>query len=411
MLNLIEADGIDTLICWHTDRLYRRPQDLERLLDLLDRGALPGTVRTVTAGDLDLSTPTGRMVARLLAAVASGEVEHGRERLLAAQRQAALEGRPTGGGTRAFGYETDRVTVCEPEATLIREATHRVLDGESPRAIAADWTARGIATVTGKRWRGETLTRVLTSGRVAGLRSYRGKIVGDGQWPAIIDPATRDLLVARLVDSARTKRGGTGRKFTLTGLARCGLCGARVKVYTRPDPARTQYSCPPPAEGGCGKVGVNVKKSEAHVASLVFDRLTRTDLGDLNPAPDGSRRAEVVAALDAVGVRIVEIGEAIGTGALSMVAGAAAERVALAEQASLEAELRRLTLGATVPDLPTGIEWEDWRALTVDVQVQIVAAMVRQITVLPAAHRGQHFTPDRLRIEWADLPVEASAVA
>ncbi len=52
---------------------------------------------TVRAGLLDLSTPSGRMVARQLGAVAQYESEHKSDRVRRARLQAAQHGEPQGG--------------------------------------------------------------------------------------------------------------------------------------------------------------------------------------------------------------------------------------------------------------------------------------------------------------------------
>ena len=203
MLRLIESDGIDTLIVWHTDRLYRRPRDLERLLDLLDDGALPGMVRTVTAGDLDLSTPAGRAMARTLVAWSkNAEVEQMRLRMTRAKRQKAVDGLP-GGGRRPFGYEPDKITVRKAEAKLIRDAVARITAGESLRSIADDWNKRKIPTRDGGPWRQQTIRNIVANPRMAGLRTYKGEIIGEAAWPPIITVDEHKRMVA----ASKTRRG------------------------------------------------------------------------------------------------------------------------------------------------------------------------------------------------------------
>jgi site-specific DNA recombinase len=108
----LEAGRADAVLVWHTDRLHRRPVELEHYIAVCEpRGIV---TQTVKAGDLDLATPSGRMVARMLGSAARYEVEHMIERQQAAKLQAANAGRWKG-GRRAFGYEADGVTVCEWE--------------------------------------------------------------------------------------------------------------------------------------------------------------------------------------------------------------------------------------------------------------------------------------------------------
>ncbi|WP_010358436.1 recombinase family protein, partial [Streptomyces acidiscabies] len=73
-------DGKATIvIVWHTDRLHRSPTELEEYIDLSDRRGI--ATHTVQAGSIDLTTPSGRMTARILGAVARQESEHKGERV------------------------------------------------------------------------------------------------------------------------------------------------------------------------------------------------------------------------------------------------------------------------------------------------------------------------------------------
>ena len=74
------------VIAWHPDRLTRHPLQLEALVDLLE--ATKTRVVTVSAGEYDLGTATGRMCARVVGAVARHESERIGERLRAKARDA-----------------------------------------------------------------------------------------------------------------------------------------------------------------------------------------------------------------------------------------------------------------------------------------------------------------------------------
>src|SRR3954451_20228265 len=95
LLDDLERGRADAVIVWHTDRLHRRPVELEQYIDVCDRHGV--ITQTVKAGPLDLASPSGRMVARQLGSVARYEVEHMIERQLSAKRQAAPSRRRGGG--------------------------------------------------------------------------------------------------------------------------------------------------------------------------------------------------------------------------------------------------------------------------------------------------------------------------
>lgn len=73
----VKAGAVDAVAVWHVDRLTRSPAELEDVITLADRHGLKLATAT---GDVDLATPTGRMVARILGATARQESEHKGER-------------------------------------------------------------------------------------------------------------------------------------------------------------------------------------------------------------------------------------------------------------------------------------------------------------------------------------------
>jgi Resolvase, N terminal domain len=67
----IAAGLIDAVACWHVDRLTRSPRDLEDVINLHDKRGriMPATV----TGEMDLSTPTGRMLGAIQARGRAGQ--------------------------------------------------------------------------------------------------------------------------------------------------------------------------------------------------------------------------------------------------------------------------------------------------------------------------------------------------
>src|SRR5882762_518631 len=84
MIAAIKRGEIDAVVAWHPDRCYRRVRDLLDLIDLADERHLE--VATCEAGEVDLSTANGRLMAKIGASVAEHESEHKAER----QRSANL---------------------------------------------------------------------------------------------------------------------------------------------------------------------------------------------------------------------------------------------------------------------------------------------------------------------------------
>jgi DNA invertase Pin-like site-specific DNA recombinase len=190
----IRAGEFQALVAWHPDRLTRHPLELEALVDLLES---TGTrVATVTAGEYDLGTATGRMCARVVGAVARHESERNSERLKAKARQDALTGAAWGRGRRAFGFEPNGIDHRPVEVKAIRWAAKQALAGRSMPYIAK----RMPPSVYGQSpWNTHVLRRVLTAPRLIGLRSYKGEVVAVGNWKPVLDRATWDALSVLLI--------------------------------------------------------------------------------------------------------------------------------------------------------------------------------------------------------------------
>lgn len=250
LLKAMAAGEVDALICWHTDRLYRSMRDLERVIETADAAKIQ--LKTVQGGDLDLSTSAGRMLGRILGATARQESEHTAERrkLANAQRRAAGQWRLD--GPRPFGY-TKTGEPLEPEASALRQAVSDVLAGKSLRSIATEWNAAGLTTTRGGKWTNLQLRRTLANPLNAALVAHmphgsrERRIVGPGEWEPLIDTDTHHGLVAYLSDPARKPGSAFLRKHMLSGVARCGICGA--KLYTiypyrgKGKPSPPTYSC------------------------------------------------------------------------------------------------------------------------------------------------------------------------
>src|SRR4051794_3568969 len=151
LLGAMRARAVDVVVVWHIDRLTRRLVDLEEVISLCESTGV--RLATVT-GDLDLSTDTGRMVARILASVARGEVERKGARQRRANEQRAQAGF-MGWTRRPFGYDRDdagRVIVVEHEAAGLKAAAEMVLDGATLAAAVRMLDERGLVTTARRSW-------------------------------------------------------------------------------------------------------------------------------------------------------------------------------------------------------------------------------------------------------------------
>jgi site-specific DNA recombinase len=273
----VRAGRARAVVAWAADRLTRKPRENEDLIDLADR---LGVQLATATGEIDLGTPTGRLLFRQLGIIARFESEHRAARIRLKQEQLARAGRVGGGGTRPFGYEQDRMTLVPAEAELIREAAGRLLIGESLRSVAIDWNTRGIRSPKGQEWRTYSLRRLLLRPRIAGLRQHQGVTIGTAAWPPIIDVATHERLRVLLTDPVRQLNGGKlARSYLLTGFLYCGRPECGKKLVARPkDDGRRQYVCASGINfGGCGKIGRLAEPVENLVREELFASLDSRD--------------------------------------------------------------------------------------------------------------------------------------
>ena len=404
-----KAGTVDAIAVWHVDRLTRTPIELEHVIDLANRHGLQ--LATVT-GDIDLATPTGKMVARILGSVARQEAEHKGERQRRQRRQSAEAGRPNGGGTRPYGFAEDRVTVVADEADIIREAAARALAGESLSSICRDLVARDVTTPKGNHWQPRTLRRLLASARISGRREHYptragngtrpllGDVVGTAVWPAIITPEDSDRLRAMLGDPRRQKFSpASGRTYLLSGILRCQKCGAGM--VGRPRSGVPRYVCPNvPGTDSCGGTATNAGRTDELVRDLVLVALASPELGE-RLRDRGDVDPELPAAIRADEAQLEELAAAWAAGDISRAEWKVARDVINARLDRNRTKLARLSLTAPIDNLVG--DYDDllarWENLNTSQRRAVVAATVDAIDVAPADPR-KRWDPDRFVPRW-----------
>jgi site-specific DNA recombinase len=117
LLRSIEASEIDAIVTWHNDRLHRSPRELEGFIDLVE---LTGVrVAVVSGGDYDLTTPDGRLAARIVGAVARKESEDRSRRVRRSTWSSPSgEGRPGSWGGACAAKTSGRWSGRPPNACL-----------------------------------------------------------------------------------------------------------------------------------------------------------------------------------------------------------------------------------------------------------------------------------------------------
>ncbi|MET7289880.1 recombinase family protein [Streptomyces sp. NPDC005573] len=268
MLRDLRAGLIDGIVAYDLHRLARQPQDLERLIEIFDE-RLRLEFATVT-NDINLGSPDGRTMARIMVAFANKSSHDASRRIKRKHLELAQQGKDSG-GPAPYGWSKDDRTRVDPGAAeAIREAQREVLAGVRIGTIRTRWQQQGLGNPRAgtKRMAHHHVEQILTNPRLVGYRTYHGEIlVGEdgepvkGNWEQINTLEEWEAVCAAVAERKQKHPGRSlARKYLLSGIARCGLCKAKIRgqINNRWQPgskaARYTYQCSV-VNGGCGKVG------------------------------------------------------------------------------------------------------------------------------------------------------------
>jgi site-specific DNA recombinase len=394
MLEDLESGRIGGLLFYKLDRLVRDHGDFEKVLRLCEARRTP---MACVVDAIDTTTPTGEAMARTMVTFARLESQTIGRRVRDQREQQARRGLPSP-GKRCYGYSTDGMTVVEDEARWLKEAAGRLLDGERLGAIVKDMTERGCRTTGGKPWLPNNFKTALLRPRVAGLRDYKGSVLADGCWPAILDRVDQEQL--RLLFR---KGMPSGRVYLLPRvLLRCGHCGAGMSGRPRYDGA-PRYGCwRGPGLPGCGSVmavchGVDELVTDAVLTALDSPALDQA-LAEQEQAHDETRALLDQIALDEEMLKQLAI-------------DLSARLMTRAEwQAAREATTRRIEQARSrlhrsnrmLASLPSGREALDrwWAAATDDQRRTLLCTVLDQVVIRPSFGNGSRFRSERAELRW-----------
>lgn len=400
LLKDIASGQVDAIVVWAEDRLHRRPVELESFMATCDAAGL--TKLASYGGDIDLSDPDALFMLRLKGNMAAREVAVTSRRGKRKMQQKAEAGE-FHGGPRPFGYESDGIQINEAEAILVREAAARILEGSSLRAIAKDFNERGIRTSWDKAINETGLKKMLTSGRVAGLRLHQGDIIGKAKWGAILDEATWKQVCTILKDPAR--RGPRpSRSHPLRGVLKCGRCGTMLTASPRSEGRR--YVCH--SRHGCGKLTIKADWVEEFVFDLLLPMADSPDLRDvLRTEEEGGAAAarELLVANSQDDRKLSELDEMFTDGDIDKAHYLKASKKLRDRMAARDAQLATLR-GRTAVSRLGGDVQSSWDEMSADDKRSIILSLITHIEIKPSARQGRHtFDPDRLNIVFRYEPI------
>jgi site-specific DNA recombinase len=399
LLAEISAGEIGGVLAWHTDRLHRSPVELEAYVTACETHGV--VTHTVKAGQLDLSTASGLMVARILGATARHEVDHMIERQRRAKKRSAEAGKWKG-GRRPYGYRADGKTLVPEEANAIADATTALLAGASLRGIAAQWNAEGRPTSTGGVWHPNALRVTLTRPRNAGLMEHQGKIIGKAEWPQVVSETEWRALVDKLADPKRRSNGnGPARRYLGSGLYRCE-CGAKL-ICSASNKAKA-YRC----RDGCGMLSRRQEDVDELVTRVIVERLRRPDVASLVARDRGGEVRELESQAVALRSRLDSLAGFFAKGVIDaqqLTEGTKEINIALD---AVRTKISKIYDGSALAGIVDAADaGSAWLEAPLDRQRAVLDALAT-VTLLrgaqgrPAGWRPgkSYFRPELVRIEW-----------
>ncbi|MGO1539876.1 MAG: recombinase family protein [Leucobacter sp.] len=418
-LELIASKEYDAFVTWEPSRAGR-----ELLAYVQLRAACQEAgVLYLTKGrvyDFDRSDDAFMMGLEFLTAEKDAAVI--RERQLRTVRLNAQKGRPHGrlpyGYRRIYDEHTGaliRQEIDPEKAAIITNAVDEILNGIPVNAIVTRLNKQGIPTPMkptsdhSRGWMSATLRQLLKSPTIAGLRKYRGEVIGEADWPAIISRDRWEEVNQVLSDRAvRTryveKDNHSHPKWLLSFIAKCGYCSCPLVrlngVIPRKDGSpRNNYVC---SVTGCRKISIDVERTDTFVVGALMGWLSEPESMAVIAAADDESLADRIGQAEqrlvTLRQRLDEAAEQYAEGAISLSMLSNIER-------RLNPEIERAAKAAVPPisdrallDLLHDQNMDSaWNCLDL-LEKRRLIRMLFDIRIEKARQLGGIFDPSRIKI-------------
>lgn len=367
---------VDVVVFAKLDRLARNVMDFATFAE---EAHGHGVALVSVAESLDLTTPSGRFVATILAAFAEMEAATISLRTREGKAAASALGRWTGGqagyGTRPVPNPGGPGVVLAEhpeEAAALRRMVAWLGEGWSFARIARQLNADGVPTRRGGPWTASTARSVVT---------------GTAAAEHVLSPAERRTVRLRPTKEVRPRGRRPAR--LLSGVLQCHACLTPLQVgQSREVPL---YRCITTRNGG------NCPRSVTIVAAAAEEYVTAEWLAEFGDLPE----TRVVRAADATDERLANLDEDIEAAAAELPRASRTRRMSLlADLEALEDERERL-LSAPRSSLSVVQETgrtlgEAWAAATVEGRREMVLRHFGPVRVGPGRPGAASRVSDRL---------------
>ncbi|NNM37191.1 recombinase family protein [Micrococcus luteus] len=395
-----ELSRYDVLVTWEASRATR---NLEVYAELRRRCRDEGVLWAYSGRVYDLSRSDDAFMTGLEMLTAERSSDDTAKRIQRTVRSQAKAGRPHGRIPFGYAREYDPTTGAlvrqvphETEAPLIREMTRRVLDGESLYSISKDLSQRNVPRMRLNPWDTVRIKRVLTNPTIAGKRVYRGEVIGNADWEGIITPEEFEALkgVFSAPRYQALSHHGSEPRHLLSGVARCGVCGSKMKRVPASGRNAARYEC------STHHTAIRQTWADDLVNAVMVARLRQPDALEVSNRPAGEGVVDLARELRTLEQRLEGIYAEAAAGELSARGLTTVEARILADMDEKRAQIAR----AATPTVPTiadpGALADGWAEADMLLKRSIVAALVN-VAVHPTRKPGSKvFDPERIRITW-----------
>ncbi|SKC48755.1 recombinase family protein [Krasilnikoviella flava] len=404
LLEDLEEGRVNGVVASTADRLVRRFDDLQRLLDIWDRAAEgPRVIRPILTATraYDLHVPSDVMLLAMDVMAADQEIRRTRRRAVQSHLDNARRGR-VGGGPRPFGWNDDRRTLHPVESAAVQGAVRDVVAGAAGWGqIANRWNRAGLRTPFDNTWIASNVRATLRNPRLAGIRTYKGEPVVHedgtyviGQWQPILTIEQWETYWAVVGPDRGVSRTREPRRYLLSGLLRCSRCAKKLVGKTTSTKGLI-YACPPRGAGGCGGTSIRGGAAENLVEELVVQHL-ETGHGTTSRASmefTGDAELEEIRATAACLFREIQDGK---PSARRLTAIEALEE----REALLMRERARSAAGAAREGGKTGDVRAAWHSSSWSTKRSAILDVLAVVVVMPPSGANNRVDPDRLVPTW-----------
>lgn len=432
MMGDVRAGLIDLIVTSEITRLYRRPREVEELLDPVDKFRYEVELQTVDPRPRrwDIRSAIGRAELRAAVNQAAEYAAYISENVKKKFRHRASDGR-WHGGHPGYGFdyvpmvrdsegdelEPEQVVINEEQAKIIRrQVVWQVLADKRIGTICEELNRQEIWTREGRRWRQGNLHPILVKPAIAGLvkhpekpdlvRARWGTFVECSQHPgandcygAIISEHDWRKLQAILAKPERTKNLIGKQSALLTGYVYCGHpdCGKKL-VASRDQRGKRVYACKRDSHReGCGRIKRLADPIDRLVTEAVIATLEDAENFTI-PLPEGDDFTALQTEKQALEDRQAQLAiDHYRLQVIDRVPYLAANEALAIDIAALQRKLDRATAHRHVKELPVGeVAQEEWESHADDLawRRELIGLLIDRVIIKPSRSRHVPFHPD-----------------